>query len=477
MNIIEALETPELFGSLIKDQGTFANWKVFLRALFGLPMKEDQIKTFEKFTGREKPPTSQAKEAYLIAGRRSGKSFMGAIIGCYLALFKDWRRFLSPGEQAFIMTIAADRRQAGVVFGYIKGILSLRPWTAGKRRIIQKEMTEEIQLSNGVTISVKTCDLRTLRGFTVVAAILDEASFWRSEGYANPDVEIIRALRPALATIPGSMLIALSSPYMRAGIMYEIYRDRFGKDDPDVLVWKAPTRAMNPTVDQAIIDKALRDDFAAGQAEWLGEFRADLETFLDLDLIESCVVPGRRELAPISGVSYFGFCDPSGGRGDAMTLSIVHVDKNKIIQDALRIKNPPFDPAQAAAEFSQTLKNYGLSEVTGDKYAGGWVENAFRENGITYRAAEKNKSEIYLEFLPLLAQGRVELLDDKKLVAELRGLERRTRSGGRDSVDHGPGGHDDIANATAGCCVLVQESPNKILVWRAYSKWPPWPGG
>ena len=63
--------------------------------------------------------------------------------------------------------------------------------------------------------------------------------------------------------------------------------------------------------------------------------------------------------------------------------------------------------------------------------------------------------EIYLEFEPLMAQRRIELLDSKKLQNQLKGLERRTRSGGRDLVDHYPGGHDDLANAVAGACVVA----------------------
>ena len=261
-----------------------------------------------------------------------------------------------------------------------------------------------------------------------------------------------------MVTVPGSMLIALSSPYMRAGVMYEAFRDKYGQDDDDVLVWKAPTREMNPTVPQADVDKSLKDDYAAGQSEWMAEFRTDLESFLDLDLIESCVIPGRRELPPLDDVSsYYAFCDPSGGRGDAMTLSICHLEDEKIVQDVIRVKFPPLDPAQTAAEFSEVLKTYGLGEITGDRYAAAWVENSFRDNGASYLASELNKSELYLRLLPLMAQGRVELLDHKVMIAELRGLERRTRSGGKDIVDHGRGAHDDAANSAAGACVLAAE--------------------
>lgn len=55
----------------------------------------------------------------------------------------------------------------------------------------------------------------------------------------------------------------------------------------------------------------------------------------------------------------------------------------------------------------------------------------------------------------MLATGAVELLDDKTLLAELRQLERRTRAGGKDSVSHPPGGHDDAAVSAAGAIHLA----------------------
>ena len=105
-------------------------------------------------------------------------------------------------------------------------------------------------------------------------------------------------------------------------------------------------------------------------------------------------------------------------------------------------------------EFSQIIKSYGISAVTGDKYAGEWVKRAFQDCGIKYIHSDLNKSEIYLEFEPLVAQGQVELLDNKTLFSQLRGLERRVRSGGKDQIDHYPGGNDDLANAAAGACVI-----------------------
>lgn len=105
-------------------------------------------------------------------------------------------------------------------------------------------------------------------------------------------------------------------------------------------------------------------------------------------------------------------------------------------------------------EFAKTLKDYGVSEVTGDRYGGEWPREAFRKHGIQYRLAEQTRSDLYRDLLPKLNSRQVELLDSKVLKAQLVGLERRVARGGRESIDHAPGGHDDLANAAAGVVSL-----------------------
>jgi hypothetical protein len=55
----------------------------------------------------------------------------------------------------------------------------------------------------------------------------------------------------------------------------------------------------------------------------------------------------------------------------------------------------------------------------------------------------------------------VDLLEDARLLAQIVGLERRTARGGRDSVDHAPGAHDDVANAVAGVVAALASSNNE----------------
>ena len=157
-------------------------------------------------------------------------------------------------------------------------------------------------------------------------------------------------------------------------------------------------------------------------------------------------------------VSYSAFVDPSGGSADAMTLAIGHRQDDVVMIDALRERRPPFSPDDVVAEFSALMKSYRVSKVSGDRYAGEWPRERFRDRDIGYEPAEKPKSDLYRDLLPLINAKRLDLLDDKRLQAQLVGLERRTSRAGKDSIDHAPNAHDDVANAVAGCASLLAAS-------------------
>jgi len=345
------------------------------------------------------------------------------------------------------MVIATDRKQARVIFRYIRALLTRVPLLAS---IIERKTVEAFDLSNSVSIEVQTASYRSTRGYTIVAALCDEIAFWPTDNAAEPDYEIINALRPGMATIPGALLLCASSPYARRGALWDAWRQHFGRDGDPVLVWRAPTRTMNPKVAQSIVDAAIERDPASAAAEWMAEFRTDVESFVAREVVEACVSPGCFERAPVSGISYFGFVDPSGGSFDPMTLAIGHRDGERAVLDAIRECKAPFSPDDVVIEFAALLTSYGIRRIAGDRYAGEWPRERFRAHRIIYELADKPKSDLYRDMLPLLNSGRVELLDHSRLVAQLCGLERRTARGGRDSIDHAPGGHDDLCNAVAG---------------------------
>jgi hypothetical protein len=229
-----------------------------------------------------------------------------------------------------------------------------------------------------------------------------------------------------------------------------MHRHYHGKDDARVLSWQAPTDVMNPSIDAGVIAQAYADDPISASAEYGAQFRTDVEAFIAREAIDA-VLSDERERPYVAGVRYHAFTDPAGGSGkDSFTLAIGHVQDGVPTLDVIREKKPAFSPKVVTEEYCELLKAYGIRKVIGDRYAGEWPVEQFREHGITYEQSAKPKSDLYGAFLPLLNSKKCDLLDNDRLINQLIGLERRTARSGRDSIDHAPGGHDDVANAVAG---------------------------
>ncbi len=432
-----------------------ASWRVgrvLLKASEGLPLEPDELPIYEHHTGRTDVLTTRPREVWEASGRRSAKTFRAALRGVHAATCRRYDG-VAAGERPTVLLLAADREQATVAFRYIRGIIDAIPEL---KALVGRRRKDQLELTTGVDIHVAASDYKLVRGRTCCLVICDELAFWRSEESVSPDVEVLAALRPSLATIPTAQLLCVSTVYARAGALYNAWETFWGKADPHVLFWRATSREMNPTLDPALIDRELLEDPERARAEWLAEWRSDVEQLFSLDALRAVVVSGRHELPRVAGVTYRAFCDPSGGSQDSMTLAVAHQEHGVAVLDCVRERKPRFDPATVVEEFVQVLRAYGIRTVTGDRYGGVWVEDAFRRHGVDYHASEETKSQIYVRLVPLVNTGKVQLLDSTVLLAQASGLERRvSRGSGQETVDHGPHAHDDLVNAAAGALVLV----------------------
>jgi hypothetical protein len=453
-----ALGDPRLLGNALSGD-SWATWRIFLIAVMGERLSAEEREVFTRFTGRAQESDERIEEALFLIGRRGGKDRAAAALATYFAALVDHSAVLAKGETGLVLCIGADTKQAAIQRNYIEGAFDASPMLS---RLIVNRTADSLELSNGVVIEVRAASFRRLRGPTCVAVIASESAFWLDEASANADIEILNAVRPTLATT-GGPLILITTPYSRKGVVWDIYRRHYGAGgDPLILVTQGTTRDFNPTLSQRVIDRALERDSAAAGAEYLAQFRTDIESFISREAVEGCVVSGRFELPRGPGI-YYGFVDPSGGSADSFTLAIAHrrVD-GVVVLDAIREVRPPFSPEAVVDEFSKLLKSYGITTIQGDKFAGEWPVEQFRKCGIRYEQSAAPKSDIYRDLLPILNSGKAELLDHTRLVAQLCQLERRTARSGKDSIDHAPGGHDDVANAVAGVLVLAV---GRVSIW------------
>lgn len=494
MNLLEAIKDEQLgirewlTGEPDGDLSSWLPWMVAMRCLIGLPVHRKYHDLVRECTGRDakKLPKEGFKTALFLTGRRCGKSRVAAVLSAYAAAIEGKEKSLAAGEQAILPIICPSKHQASIVHGYLRSLFDVGLL---KGQVTDETVERGFILKNGVNVQILAGDYRTCRGFSLpCGACLDESAFFGVEDTGASKVrtleELIRAIKPALAAA-GGRLIAITSPYARRGWTYTTWKKNWGNDNGKTLVWMSPSRTMNPTLPQSVVDDALEEDRAAAQSEFLGMWRDDVATFLDRGVIESLVVKGRTELLPPSGehcyrkslvfnplattraptgVPYHAFVDISGGRSDASALAIAHREVlpdgrfgRKVVLALVRNVKAPHSPQAVIRDFADICRQWHVGRVCGDSYAAEFCSGCFEANGISFVRSEKNRSELYLEMIPRFTSGEVELLDNELLINQFANLERRTRSGGRDLIDHAPGAHDDLANAAAGAIELASK--------------------
>lgn len=461
IGIGDAMASDQLFGPAFAGR-SWETWRAIIKAAHGESLTPAELLTFRQVASRD-PPSKRVRELVAVVGRGGGKDSIASLIAAHTAIGFDPRGTLRPGEKACVMCLAVDRHQARIVFGYIKAFFELIPTL---REMVVDIANEAIELRNGVVIEVHTNSYRSIRGRSVICAILDECSFWRDENSAIPDIEVHGALTPGLARMPGSMLILISSAHKRSGLLYQRWRDYFGKNDDNVLVVHGSTLQFNSTFDDQIIAQAIDSDPERYRAEYLSEWRDDLSSLFGRELLDAAVDTGVLVRPPQPNISYVAGCDPSGGRADSFTFAIAHrerVEPRNVVVDLLFERRSPFNPSEVVEEIVALMRQYHVSKVTGDKYAAQWSVEAFAKAGVRYEQSERDRSAVYMDAMPIFASGRARLLDHQKTVNQFAALERRTFSTGRDRIDPGPG-HDDCANSVAIALTLADAKRGPLVI-------------
>ena len=445
-----ALSDPAYFGGPnMLGAPSWAGWRAILLAIMGEPLEPAELEVFRAITGRDASPVEPVREFWGVIGRRGGKSRAMGTLAAFLAGCVDHRGVLAPGQRGRLPVIASSKDQADEVFNYVRGAFEQ---SSALRGLVDGETDRTLSLRTRIDVQVRALSFRSLRGATNIGVIADEIAYWRSDESANPDAEIIGALRPSLATTKGP-LIGISSPYAKRGVLWGAFVKDYGQEGrPGRLVAKAPTTTLNPDIDPDFLADAYEDDPVAAAAEYGAEFRDDISAFISVDVVNRITISGRTETPPETNVQYTAFVDVAGGTGgDSYTAAIAHTrpmegtGETVAVLDLLFEVKPPYSPDEVTATLCEILKRYGIHSVVGDNYAGAWPRERFEHNGIKYESATKlnirnllkaddsktgalHASEIYRTFLALANSGRVELLDQPRMRAQLLQLERRFRN-------------------------------------------------
>jgi hypothetical protein len=377
-------------------------------------------------------------------------------------------RFLAwpsdKGNDCFIL--ANDEGQAADDLTLAKKLIQANPVLAREVTVAKKEIVRND--GRGTLKILPAGDVAGQHGKTYLFCGFDEIHPYRSH-------DLFEALAP-----DPSRQDALNWITSYAGIrhapgipLYDFLQTGLRGDDPRMFFsWYAADFTTDATLAEAApLAKANPSMASWGNDHYLDQQRTRLPTHkfrrlhlnlpgapdaaaFDGDAVMAAIVTGRKRLGRELGRVYFAFVDMSGGSNDDATLGIAHYDATRKIYvlDVIMCQagKAPFNPRDAVRKFSAALRDYGLTTVSGDDYAGDTFKRDFEIEGITFIAIKMSKSEIYEAFEPKLNAGEVELLDDPKLQEQLMTLVYR---GGK--IDHQTGDHDDFANAACGAIWLT----------------------
>ena len=191
----------------------------------------------------ETVPDNVRPVAVIIAGARSGKSWMSALRLLHLAVTVPLS--LAAGEEASALAIAPDLRLARIVLRYALGAVKSvrsRPasWAAHSGR------ASGSGAGTGRWCGSRCCPpagaAAPNAGARWSGACWTKAAFFRdaATGAIN-DSDIFGAV--ATRIVAGGQLILASTPWAEAGVTWELWRDNHGTPDTAMVAW-APTLAM-----------------------------------------------------------------------------------------------------------------------------------------------------------------------------------------------------------------------------------------
>ncbi len=448
-----SLSDPQLMAHVMAGE-TYRAQRILAMAALGEELTVEERAIFQKFTGgRDYEPGQRVTYFAGISGRRTAKTLSLGMLGTYLTGCCDYGDVLVRGEVGVLLCLAQTQRVATQILNYIEENLKASPVL--RQRFVRRT-AEAIELVGNLRVESRPASMRNLRGPTYVHIFGDELCFWLLEDfYQNPDTEVLAAARPGLMTTRG-MTVLMSSPYSKRGELFNIYRKHFGpQGSPAVLVYKGTTHDLNPTIPEEEIAAELERDPVRNRAEFLAEFRTDIENLVPLENVEA-VVSDYIELPPSRDFTYVIFVDAAGGSGEcSFACAVAHRDGDQIIVDGAWEWVPPFLPGQAIAEIAAIARRYSIGKIVGDHWADGFTAEGFQKHSLAFEATKRVKNSLYADMVPLINSRRITLPRNAKMIGQIAGLEQQVGRSGRDSIGPPPGGRDDIANCVAGAASLV----------------------
>lgn len=451
LNIIEAITDPRI----LNDTLSVAQ-ESFHRTMYGLPLTPEQAAIAVEAVGRKEIEPRVYRSAFLCAGRRSGKSTR---IAANVVVFEACinKHPIPPGERAAVILVAPTIRQAANTFKIIERKIQRSPTL--KRLIVSVRSSPNesiIELSNQIDIVVIPANAKHVRGWNIVAAVLEEACFFRdSDTGAYNLEEIVNAIKPGMLTVPDSKMVLVSSPWAQVGYAWSLVRDR--DKNPDVLIWRAPSWVMNPTLDRAELERERQRNEQYWRREYAAEWVSSASVLLDSVLVERCVARGISEFPHKREFVHCLALDPSS-RGDDFAMCCSHAEGDVIVIDYVKAWRAPgrgryIDYNVVIPHILDTMRRYDIPKAWSDQVSAAALSAAITKAGFQFEQTTTFGTKAAPKFQTLrqkIVSGELVIPDDPELVEQLKNLEEILAEGGRSTVEARTGKDDKAV-----CCALA----------------------
>jgi hypothetical protein len=432
--------------------------RVLLTAIAGLPLPPELAPLWSKHSGRDEAYTPrQWAEVLALCGRRSGKSaHIAAPLAVHEALFRDVK--LTAGEVPRVVVVAQNLRASQIVLSYVRAALR-RVEERLDAQIIVSETVDEIRLKNArgldVIVGCYPATVRSLRGATIVCAICDELAFWMDEDSRNPAGEVLEAIRPAMATVPGARLVMATTPWGKTGIVWDMYKDR--AEHEDLLVFHSSTSSMNPMVPQKFLDREQKRDPEVFKREYLAEFVDSVSGFLAYAEIRACVDEGLARRPYDARQHYIAAVDPSARRNDPFAVVIGHAEEEQVFIDFCHAwpastLREGLSTEALLEELGALLREYQVTRAVSDQFSYEVLKGDCRRLGFTLEErpwSAQSKARAFVDFRAKVLTGKLRMVDHNAAIRELVMLEQRMATGGLMRFEAPRNLHDDLATCIA----------------------------
>lgn len=473
----------------------------FIRAADGVPLAGVLADERLKFHfGACEWPDAPVRPRIIIArtGVRAGKSLLAAMALLKSALTCELRRAplpnevpdadgkvgVRPGERVRALLVAPIVDLTKTIFAHLTGTMLASPKLRGL--IVGEPGKTSVTIrrpSDGVCIEVACVAASpggtNLRSTWVAGAVFDEADFFDAEDAAvNVDDQI-----DAVATrlLPGAQAWVVSSPWADEGPFHARFTAAFGKPGlGPALAFHSDSRSMNPTLDRTLEESVRQTDPDKASREYDAlPVSAGGSAFFPAPVLALAVDEERpMHLGPAPGYAHTAGAD-LGFRKNSSALAIARGEDGCAVLVYHDEKRPPpgapLVPSEVCADFAATCRGYGVESVRGDLHYAEAAREHFGKAGIVYdewNPSQSAQAEAFATVRARMAEGKVKLPNDPRLLAQIRAVKSQPVPGGGTRIVLPKQGraHGDVLMAAVLALAQVTTDEPDTTIFRVHSR-------